>query len=55
MKYREVINEQRRIDDARRIVDEKTEQLKAIAEISTIIAGTQELFTANWTQPHLCS
>lgn len=39
MEYRKIINERRIVDDARRKVDEKTEQLKAIAEISTIIAG----------------
>eukprot|EP00602_Paraphysomonas_sp_CaronLab_P008434 CAMPEP_0185027958 /NCGR_PEP_ID=MMETSP1103-20130426/13340_1 /TAXON_ID=36769 /ORGANISM="Paraphysomonas bandaiensis, Strain Caron Lab Isolate" /LENGTH=245 /DNA_ID=CAMNT_0027562171 /DNA_START=121 /DNA_END=858 /DNA_ORIENTATION=+ len=39
MQYRALVNERRCIDDARRTIDEKSEQLKAIAEISTIIAG----------------
>jgi hypothetical protein len=39
MKYRELLNTRRAIDDERRAVDEKVEQLKALAEISMIIAG----------------
>jgi hypothetical protein len=38
MKYRELLNTRRAIDDERRAVDEKVEQLKALAEISMIIA-----------------
>lgn len=39
MQYRALLNTRRDIDDDRRTVDEKVEQLKALAEISMIIAG----------------
>lgn len=39
LNYREELHQRRKIEDARRSVDEKMEQLKALAEISMIIAG----------------
>jgi hypothetical protein len=36
--YRNLQNKRRDIDNARRVADEKTEQLKAIGELATMIA-----------------
>ena len=39
LKYRAVENERREVDDARRAVNEKAEQLKAISGLSALVAG----------------
>ena len=39
MAQRSIDNQRRAIDDARRAVDEKTSQLRAISELSALIAG----------------
>ncbi|CAM9785944.1 unnamed protein product [Heterosigma akashiwo] len=39
LRHRAVENERRRIDDARRAVDEKSQQLKAVSHLSALVAG----------------
>lgn len=39
LKHRAVENERRYVDDARRAVNEKAEQLKAVSGLSALVAG----------------
>lgn len=49
LKYRALENERREVDDARRAVNEKAEQLKAISGLSALVAGFAMVKLHSWS------